>query len=484
MKAAAFALLISLGVDARAADVVWLGDASDADRAAVAALAGATRPNLRPVDLRTAATAYGPADEAAWVRLDAVLAEVRKFETQLDGEQIIARDLNPAIAAIGVLRDERDRDRLRRALLYQGFAVTRWFGPDLESDPAAEPHRVRVGAFVHPRPWVDAAGLDPGYQATPYDIVEAPERIAYGQVATAVRDALAATLRPVDLPADATLVVDGASVRLDATGVLRVPPGRHLAHVEADGRVLHRWDVRVDAGGEAALSGVVDAARWNATIDALAPGPTPELLVPGVVALGGEVWIARMDGAKPRVLAVDAEGVRAVEMPRQARPESGGADGLSIAGSVGIGWLWDGDFLLSHPDAPAAFGTVNAWPVELGLAAEWRQGMWAADLGVSAWIPFGEHQTARSGASEIRPRVAPQVAFGLPVAKVLVGWLFPHHPLVGLRAEIPLSGGRFAVRGELRYGPSTRRSYADAERPDWVSSDVRSAGISWVVRVR
>jgi hypothetical protein len=471
------AAVLLASLPAAAAEVVWLSPPTDADAARVAALARATRAPLTVEDLRAAPTAASPADEAAWRTLDATLAEVRSFETRLDGELLIARDLGPAIDAITLVRSPADRDRLRRALAYQGFAVHRLGAGDL-SLAEIEPFIQLFDGVPFIRPWVDAAALDPTYAITAYDIAEAPQRIAYSEAARGLGGLLPGTVRADSLPAGAELWVDGALVAPGPGGVVRLPVGRHRAHLIEGGLITARWTLDLEPGATIALEPPLPADTLRLGLADLAEGPTPSALVAAVTALGGEVWVADGAGARLRAYRVTPAQVAPVDV-REPRDASDAPARLSVAGQVGGGWLWSGDFLASHPGAPATYGTVNAIQPELGVEIGWRDGLFAADAGVSAWIPLGAQHTARTGTSEIRVRAAPTLAVGTPWARATVGFVFPHHPIVGLRAELPLPGETYAIRAEGRLGPSlTFGSTGDR----WTSQPLRSAGLSLVAR--
>ncbi|MCA9489745.1 MAG: hypothetical protein KC621_07465 [Myxococcales bacterium] len=136
--------LSALVVTAQAAEVVWVEPPTDTWRASVAALAHASGPALSPVDLCAAATRWTAEDDEALRRVDAALAQARTYETQLDGELLILRDLEGPVTGVTALRDPADRGKLFAALAYQGFAANRYFGDQLGTDEAAAPWRSEV----------------------------------------------------------------------------------------------------------------------------------------------------------------------------------------------------------------------------------------------------------------------------------------------------------------------------------------------------
>lgn len=474
-------LIVALGLGAApatAAEVVWLTEPNPAEAARVSAIAGAKGTPITGIAFRAAATDASPDDTLAWRRLETTLAAVRAFESRLDGEGLIMRDLAGPIAAITLLQSDNDRARLRQALAYQGFAVHRFAQESLATDAQFADYRVDVNGQTLVSAWVDAAGLDPSYTVTAYDIAEAPERIAYGATAKVVADALPATISANNLPGG-TLYLNGTPHTVDSSGLIRVPPGRHLLHLQSAGHILARWELRLNASESATLAMPIDDNTWKDALARLDEGPTPRALVPSVQALGGEVWIARDNRGSTKVLRVTPDGVTAVALPRPS--ERSDTDGtLMISTSVGGGWMWSGDFLASHPDAPATFGTVNAFMPEVAVELTARAGLLVVDAGASLWVPLGTHQTARYGDNELRPRPMPFVAAGLPWVRALGGYLFPHHPLVGLRAELPLKGNQLALRAEGRLAPAPSGTFRDGS--DWQGFAVRSVGVSIVGR--
>ncbi|TVQ92704.1 MAG: hypothetical protein EA397_05985 [Deltaproteobacteria bacterium] len=472
----AAALLPSL---AWASEVVWVDPPKPGEVSEVASMARASGEPRSVLDLRSARAGFSERDRAAWRRLDRTLEELRAFETQLDGELIIARDLAAPIAAISLVRSSGERAQLRRALAYQGFAVHRLSGGDL-SDPDAAPYAVELGDGAFLKPWADAAALDPDYTISAYDIAEAPERVAYAAHAQALKRVLPATLRVEDLPDGASLSLNGEPAKFSDSGLIRVLPGRHFLHLTVEGRIVERWVVEPEAGASLTVRAEHSEQVWTKTLRGLSEGPTPELLREAVQAMGGEVWVAHREGGQLKVFKLGPDGVSEATLdPKGAEVDRGArAEGLFLRGAVGVGWMWSGDFLASHPGAPATYGTVNAVMPELSAEISYRQGWLAFDAGASLWTPLGRHHTARTGTMELRPRPMPFVAVGLPWVQAFGGYLFPHHPMAGLRAELPLGELPLALRAEARIGPALSWT------PDFRSHAVRSAGISIVGRTR
>ncbi len=467
---------------AHAAEVVWLTPPLPELAAHVAEASGARGAPLVPEDLRCAASAWGPADDAAYRVLDDTLREVRRFETRLDGELLIMRDLDAPIRGVSLLRDEADRDKLFAALAYQGFAVDRFFMEGLATDARAEAYRVELSGLALERPWMDAVALAPDRAVTPYDIAEAPQRIAYEEVRREVRGALPGEIRVLGLPEGAFPIIDGVRQKPSAAGGYRVVPGRHLVHVAWGDRILARWDVRLEPAGRVELVPAVSEAAWRAFIDAIASGGSPALpegLEASIAAMGGEVWIARVDerGA-PSAVRLTSGGVAPVSLPRRTTTRSDAEGGFSLAGGLGAGWLYSGDFYTQDPSVPHTVATVNAVAADLHVEIAWDAGLFRGVAGLDAWIPFGANHVALSGERALRIRPAPFLAAGVRWAQVTGGILLPYHPFVGLQASIPLYRG-LEIRAAGLYGFGMTLGRADGSTYDAQRLHTVTVGAAW-----
>lgn len=427
---------------ALATEVLWFGEPSTADRVRVATLAVPEHFGFTSLDLMTAAYRASVRDAAAIEALLAAIEEVRPYETRLDGELVIMRNLQRPIDGVGLVRDSADRDALFKALTYQGFAVDRYFMDGLSTSDDAQPFTTQVAGVAVERPWVDAAAIEPMRDISPYEIAEAPQRVAYTQVRDEVARGLPATLVPTNLMDGAVFVVDGRDESLGATGSVRVPRGRHLAHVEVDNVVLQRWDLRLAAGEERELSVDLNRAtvdQWLADLWAGADTPMPSALAPHVDALGGEVWLA-----KPTPRGVELIVVRATDVERRTLGPIGGetqqTPGFSGFAAAHAGWLSSGNFALDKSDAEFTRGEVNAFQIGATLGASYTQGLFRAGVGVQIAVTPGADHVARYGSNQLRARIYPYLAVGIRPAQITVGWTFPHHPTVGLRSEIRLVG--------------------------------------------
>lgn len=474
---------------ADAAEVVWLSEPPTPEAAArVAAAAGATGAPLAAIDLRAAATRFGPADELAYANLERAVRDVRQYETRLDGELVIMDDLAKPIAAVTVVRDDADRGALFSALAYQGFAIDRYFEATIATDERAAPYRAEVEGAWLARPWVDAVGLDPDREVTPYDIAEAPQRVAYGKARDAVRRVVPARLEPGKLPAGARLVVDGRPAQPGAAGTIAVMPSRHLVHVELDGRIVARWDLRLSPGEKRVLEVALDDDTWRAWADALAAGtaaPVPVALAPSLDALGGEVVVAGARGTDVYAWKVTRDGVAPLDVAAARRSASGG-DGAAWTMAAGLtgGWLSSGDFYTQNPrEVPRTSASVNAGTAGLTVGVARDAGMLRFGAGLDAPVTLGANHVAFTGAAKTRLRLHPHLAFGVRPAQVTVGYLFPYHPSVGVRAAVPLPGTLEAVAG-WSYGVPVDRERADGTTWDALPVYTGWGGLAWRFGVR
>ncbi len=452
---------------ASASEVVWLEPPSDADRIRVAEAAAAKGPALEPVDFLAAATKWTEADDAALKNLDTSVEQARAYETQLDGEILILRDLSGPIAAVTALRDDNGRSRLFAALSYQGFAANRLWGDELATNSDAAPWRVEYAGRTFEKPWVDAVALEPDRETTAYDIAEAPQRIAFAEVRAGLAELLPATLTPKGLQlaglpsgeglaADLSLVVDGRPSPVSASGNVKVRPGRHLFHLEHEDHIVARWDVTVGPGDDVPLALPVPDAAWQSFVAGLAAGvPVPEELKPLIEAMGGAVVLARNGEEGPEAFVVNAGGVRALDLaPAATADEEPYIDVLVSVGLLG-GWFSSGDFYTQDPvNVPQTKASVNAATAGLWLSGDILRGLLAAGLGMDLLVPIGEHHVALTGDSAVRSRPIPHVALGIRQAQVTAGFMLPYHPAVGARLRLPLPmmearlGGWIGLPGE------------------------------------
>lgn len=460
-----WAALLGSG-EAQAAEVVWLGSSpSTEDLAAVALASGVEGQPRTPVALRAAATDKTDDDVARWTALDAALRDVRAFETRLDGELVIMEELGLALDGLTLLPNQDARDRLFAALAYEGFAVDRFFMDGLGEDERGEGYRVVLtDGTVVPRPWMDAVGLDPERQVTPYEIAEAAQRARFGEVREALSTELPARiLIEGSLPAGSELVVDGVVVDPGTTGRVRVRPGRHFAHVVLDGHVLARTQQRLGPNDTLAVAVALDDATFQGWLDGVRDGSVadvPEAIRPSIEAWG-EVVLAWSGGKGPEAARVTPSGVERLDVAKAARVASGASSSFSdkgpvrqvqVAAAVGGGWFSSGDFYLQDPaNVERSKASVNAGALDVAIDVSAQIGLFRASVIGDLGVPFGADHIALTGSGSMRVR--PDVSLGLGVTWVQVtgGFLFPYHPSVGARATIPVFKG-LEIVGAFRAG--------------------------------
>jgi len=443
-----------------ARDVVWLAPPQEGDVARVAERPEVERPDRSIVALRASRTARGEADARAWRALAEALAAARRYETQLDGERLILELLVEPLRDVTIVPDEAARDQLFEVYAYQGFAVNRLFGARLAEAEDAAPWRIERGGQVVERPWALAWALDPERDITPYEVAEAPQRVAYSQRKPFFASTLDGIVALPELgPAD-VVFVDGRRVERTSGGQLTLPPGRHWIHVERQGLVIERFVPEVEPGRRVELASAVAPGRIAAWAAGVGDGaPVPDDIRPFVDAMG-EVWLARPTAASLVLYEVTDGVLRGVEVPRAAVAiDEPGADDWRVSVGVLGGWLASDDFYLQDPiGLEPAFGTVNA--ITLGGYAQGgvKAGPVWLGAGLDVLVPVGEAKVARSGDQGVRPRAVPHVAVGTSWLQATAGVLFPYHAAVGGRLQGPV-GERLEARvsGWVGIAPSRER---------------------------
>lgn len=386
--------------------------------------------------------AWTEVDDAAVAHLATELAAVGPLKDELDGELQIMRRLEGALAAVDLVRAQ-DRDLAWRALVFQGYAVHRYFQDTLATDPAAAPWRQALGGTgteLVVAPWLRAIALDPERIPTAEELPDEPERVAYTELRARRLLEPGAT---VQVEGAATLVVDG---RPAPARKALLTPGTHHITLIVDGELVSRARVDLAAGETRTLRPMASAARLEALAETLAAAKEPVLLPPEV--------LARLEGAAtPITLVVDLRGeprifdlIGSSAVPRPAAtPGPGAGAALVLSGSLGGGWIYDGSFVLENPDAPETVGAANAGSPVGSLALGGEVGAFAFGLGLDLALPLGAHHDLPVGDGRLRARPFPHLAIGHRLVQVAVGPLLPWHLGVGPRLSLPLP--------DLRAGP-------------------------------
>ncbi|TVQ87402.1 MAG: hypothetical protein EA397_18990 [Deltaproteobacteria bacterium] len=474
-----------------AAEVVWLNEAPAEDISRVAALAGARRGPLTPAEFRSLLTDATPLDREAIEEVARVRAEVQVHETVLDGELLIMEGLERALARVRSIRDPAERDVVIGALLYQGFAVDRFWGDTLGTAADAAPYRITIDDQVVERPWVDAFGLEPLRKVSHEDIGEAPSREAYESLRRVLARTLRARVLAPDLPPGSVLMVDGEPVEVDETTVIELLPGQHFLHVELDGRIIGREAIRLQPGQRFELTLPLPESDWQAVLKAarLNEGLTPRTFLPFFDALGGEIWIAQGQGSDLRLTRIGPDEIASVAAPvvgTPARPGPGRFGDVSLEAWAGLGLMFSRDF--EQPSPAGEGGRALAVPPSVGLGLAWDRSFIRYGLGVEVFLPVGPAQIARSGPSTYRFRFLPHLLLGHPLLQVTYGYLTPHHWMGGIQGMMPIAGDAILddllveVRGGLRVGAGPTMERVDGSV--WNGRSVFIANISIGFRLR
>ncbi len=432
-------LILLLASTALADRVLWVTPPDPASSATVArTLPGSTSAPLDSLVTGGVPAIQGDAIDA----LRTELAEVRPLAEVFDGElQIMAR-LSKATEDVHVLRSPEERNLLRRALLFQGFAVHRYFQDKLGTEAGAAPYRTGTGADARVTAWLDACAL----LASPTnfadeDLPEQAERLAFDDAQAHCQAMPSATFIVGAMAQGAELRIDGVKIEGGPGVRVRVIPGRHLFHVAVGDTLLLAEDVRIKAGADAIVSapfGPTELAELRGLVGSGSDGWSLPLAaqVP-IQGLGEPVYIASPNGERTHLLRVDGGVATRVKLrppDDEARPR------LVGRATLGGGWMSTGDFYLQNLDDGAVRDkyTVNAGTPAASLAASLETKWWSVGLGVDGQLTVGEFHSLPTGDTDTSVFLYPHVAAGLPWLQMTVGPYFPWYVGVGGRARVPI----------------------------------------------
>lgn len=442
-----------------AAEVVWVGgSAPSADQAAqVAAAAGAERPAMSLFDFLAASHSTSAVDREL-MDLDDAVRSARSYEGRLDGEVLIAQDIERALDRVRVIRDAPDRQRVFQALAYQGFAVNRYYAGVLDQDEGAAPYRWSHGGRSFVKPWVTASGIEPGRELTPYMVSEAAEREAYQQQANAMSAMLPSTVVADGSEwarGDGFISIDG--IKLDGFEK-KLRPGRHWLAVQSENGVIDAQVVDLKPGQVYEFTGQRGVGAIETWIQQAHDGENPQVdsgFIDDIVGCGSEVWFVQEDFSGLSVMAakVNADGQLTWAAVDYSPPtvaddsEEPEETGLRGTGALigGLGVIYSPDFLMQKSEPSnwtlsTIYGMSVSMAFEVGLEYKGMRGV----AGIDALIPSGSEQVAeRHQRSSLRVRPAPYLGFGLvsrgknPIAmQAYGGFVFPYHPAVGASLSV------------------------------------------------
>ncbi len=299
-------LVLALVTAAWADRLYWTAPPAPADLdAAARTLPGATSMPLE--NLVTGATPW-PDPAPALDTLRRELDGVRPLVNEFDGElQIIAR-LAKATADVEALRNVDDTELLWRALNFQGFAVHRYFGDRLGTDPAAAPYRVGSGADAVVSAWIDATALFGPREPLADDIPETAQRLAFDGVRAKVQVMPAASLAVGRLAEGATLLLDGRVVDTATQQRTLMVPGRHFVEVRVGTTVLLRGSTAIGGGSTMSAEAPFGPAERDGLAKLAAGGDgwiVPIAAMTPVSGAGEPVYLGVPAKGHPRLLRVD-----------------------------------------------------------------------------------------------------------------------------------------------------------------------------------
>lgn len=475
--AATVVTVASLGVidKARAEPVtIWLTDQAPEEKFLGRAdrQTGGTL-HLWSVDLRYPPQPATPDDEdAVKAILDAVESGKDVWE-EFEVEAGIARQLEGAFDGLTLLQNDRDRQDLVRALLFQGSAVARGFDPERfpTMDEAADLRFVHDDVAL-PKAWVDAYALA-GSLATRGDLVDGTAWYHYQDVAKAIEGLPKASLEIPDGVGE--VMVDG---KVMAPGIVELPPGRHYVHT-VRGDVVHgRFVVELAPGEASAFPSAVSPDDLAATRQRVLDGKRggmPESVDLNAALVSehydGQVFLAAVDGNRVEIVGYAAGAAlkdsQLVTVMLDA--EFGAGAMIALGGDAGTPIFNE----LNDPDVvddPGSTGTAPMATATLGI--EVGISYFAIAAGVDVMTTPGRTITWANGEENryssvfvnpwgglgvyaIRPtkRTATLAIFGT------AGWMSPSHALYGGRlvVGIPMDddGNFFRIALGGSYGPDT-----------------------------
>lgn len=303
-------------------------------------------------------------DDKAYEAVKKEIAAGKAIWNEFEVEYGIATDMEASIAAIDIVRDERDLQDLVGARLFQGAAVYMAFGEnEFATGDRAEPFRYQVPGLQANNPWVQAMALDPMRVFTGADLPNNSAFPSLQEQQEVVRAAEGGKLDIAALPDGATLFLDGREVA-DDTDVIDVRPGTHYTHVVRRKVVCGRQEVAITSGETTVLPLAVNETELGQARTQVLEKTTvgfPQPVKEALEVLGksrkGPIFVAAVDDGKVVVLPY-ARGARLVNK----RPVTVVATGEIGGGAVISPIFEESDG--SNVTAPGAHGGLS---LEFGI---------------------------------------------------------------------------------------------------------------------
>ncbi len=318
------------------------------------------------VDLALTPGDWTEDDRLKTLAVDAAYETGRKRWDDFDVEQGIAQQIQIAADSVSVLRNEADRESLRKALALSGTAAAKAF-PEAKFGTAEEAatFRTMVAARAVPKALVDAIALDPEHVWSRDEVGDGLGFAILTQLAEDLRAEPRATLAVGERPPGAVMVVDGRPLEASVTQI-DLWPGTHYVHALVGNTIAGRVRLTVSAGQNAVYPLAVGAADLAEARTRMLGG---DVAFTGPVATGIEA-LSTVRGQKARVYvaALDDKG------RPQVVPYSGGAElmrpnpiSVLLTGDLGIGLVRTQAFKDTNENyvsAPAPTGNLG---VEFGV---------------------------------------------------------------------------------------------------------------------
>lgn len=475
--AATFVTIAALGVvdEARAEPVtIWLTDSAPEERFLGRAdrQTGGTL-HLWTVDLRYPPKPLEPSDDGAVKAILQAVEDGKGIWEDFEVEAPIAREIRAAFDKLTILQNDRDRQDLVRALLFEGAAVARGFDPERfpTMEEAADLRFTHDGVAI-PRAWVDAFALS-GALANRGDLIDGTAWVHYQDVAKAIGGLAKASLEIPDGVGE--VHVDG---RVMVPGIAALPPGRHYVHTVRGGVVHGRFVVDLAPGEAMAFPSAVSPDDLAATRQRVLDGKRSGMPDPVDVAAArisehydGQVFLAAVDGNRVEIVGYAAGAAlkdnQLVTVLLNA--EVGAGTMIAMGGDAGTPIFNE----LNDPDVvddPGSTGVAPMATATLGL--EVGISYFAIAAGVDFMTTPGRTITWSNGEENRYPSVFANPWGGLGVYAIrptkqtatlaifgTAGWMSPSHALYGGRivVGIPMDdkGNYFRIALGGSYGPDT-----------------------------